>query len=223
MYKVLIVEDDPMVAMINEQYIEKNEAFHVVEKTGNGEEALKYLEKNTVDLIIMDVYMPRLSGIETLREIRARNINAAVIMVTAANDGKTFEEAMTLGAIDYLVKPFAYERFNQALIRFKEKESMIHEGKALNQHNIDKLLGASEGHATHETPKGIQDKTKDTILSCLAGVDGYLTGDEIAKRTGLSSVTVRRYMNHLTEEGDVTGVMNYETGGRPSMGYKIRK
>ena len=147
MYKVLIVEDDPMVAMINEQYIEKNELFRVVNKVNNGEEAISYLKEISVDLIIMDVYMPRLSGIETLREIRRLNINTPVIMVTAANDGKTFEEAMTLGAIDYLVKPFAYERFNMALLRFKEKDSVIHEGKALNQNNIDKLLGASENHA----------------------------------------------------------------------------
>ncbi|MCR5344982.1 MAG: response regulator, partial [Lachnospiraceae bacterium] len=110
MYKVLIVEDDPMVAMINEQYIEKNELFRVVNKVNNGEEAIAYLKEISVDLIIMDVYMPRLSGIETLREIRRLDINTPVIMVTAANDGKTFEEAMTLGAIDYLVKPFAYER-----------------------------------------------------------------------------------------------------------------
>ena len=223
MYKVIIVEDDPMVAMINEQYIEKNELFRVVNKVNNGEEAIAYLKGISVDLIIMDVYMPRLSGIETLREIRRLDINTPVIMVTAANDGKTFEEAMTLGAIDYLVKPFAYERFNMALLRFKEKDSVIHEGKALNQNNIDKLLGASESHTGHESPKGIQDRTKDTILSCLASVEGFLTGDEISKRTGLSSVTVRRYMNHLIEEGDVTGIMNYETGGRPSMEYKIRK
>lgn len=223
MYKVLIVEDDPMVAMINEQYTEKNELFRIVNKAGNGEEAIKYLKENPVDLIIMDVYMPYMSGIETLREIRALGINTAVIMVTAANDGNTFEEAMTLGAIDYLVKPFTYERFNSALERFKEKETIIHEGKALNQQNIDKLLGADTDKVVHEMPKGIQDKTKDAVLTCLAGIDGYVSGDEVAKRTGLSSVTVRRYMNHLVEEGDVVGIMNYDTGGRPSMEYKIRR
>ena len=223
MYKVLIVEDDPMVAMINEQYTEKNELFRIVNKVGNGEEAIKYIKNNPVDLIIMDVYMPYMNGIETLREIRAMGINTAVIMVTAANDGATFEEAMTLGAIDYLVKPFSYDRFNNALERFKEKETVIHEGKALNQHNIDKLLGADTDKMVHEMPKGIQDKTKDAILTCLAGIDGYVSGDEVAKRTGLSSVTIRRYMNHLVEEGDVVGIMNYDTGGRPSMEYAIRR
>ena len=128
-----------------------------------------------------------------------------------------------IGVDDYLVKPFSYDRFNNALERFKEKETVIHEGKALNQHNIDKLLGADTDKVVHEMPKGIQDKTKDAILTCLAGIDGYVSGDEVAKRTGLSSVTIRRYMNHLVEEGDVVGVMNYDTGGRPSMEYAIRK
>lgn len=70
MYKVLVVEDDPMVAMINEQYILKNKSFSVCGKCKDGLSALEFLEANNVDLIIMDVYMPKLDGFETLRQIR---------------------------------------------------------------------------------------------------------------------------------------------------------
>ena len=58
MYKVLIVEDDPMVAMINEQYVQRHKDFTVVCKCKDGELALKYVQENPVDLIIMDVFMP---------------------------------------------------------------------------------------------------------------------------------------------------------------------
>ncbi len=57
-YKVLIVEDDPMVAMINEQYVCKNSQFCVDASCRNGQEALDYLESNPVDLIVLDVFMP---------------------------------------------------------------------------------------------------------------------------------------------------------------------
>ena len=82
MYKVLVVEDDPMVARINEQYILKNKSFSVCGKCKDGMSALEFLESNIVDLIIMDVYMPKLDGFETLRQIRKKQISADVIMVT---------------------------------------------------------------------------------------------------------------------------------------------
>ena len=64
-YKVLIVEDDPMVSMINEQYVNRNKAFHVVGKCKNGKRALEFLENSDVDLIVLDVYMPLMDGFET--------------------------------------------------------------------------------------------------------------------------------------------------------------
>lgn len=66
MYKVLIVEDDPMVAMINEQFVNKNNEFKVIKKVGDGESALLYLSENEVDLVILDVFMPYMDGFETL-------------------------------------------------------------------------------------------------------------------------------------------------------------
>ena len=65
MYKVLIVEDDPMVAMINEQYIKRNKNFEIVGNCNNGLSALDFIENNTVDLLILDVFMPKMDGFET--------------------------------------------------------------------------------------------------------------------------------------------------------------
>ena len=92
MYKVLIVEDDPMVAMINEQYVCRNKSFLVQKTCRNGQEALEYLESqnteangdSSIDLVIMDVFMPLMNGIETLKKIREKKLDCEVIMVTAA-------------------------------------------------------------------------------------------------------------------------------------------
>lgn len=219
MYDVLIVEDDPMVAMINEQYIKRNDSFRVIGKCANGKEAIEFLEKKSADLMILDVYMPQMDGIETLKEIRTRDIPVSVIMVTAANDLETFEAATRLGAIDYLVKPFDYQRFKLALDKFDSKSNTLKEGGILNQNRIDMIIGAAAPEPD-AAPKGIQEKTRTMILDALASFGGWMTGEDIAEKTGLSSVTVRRYMNHLVESGTVTGKMNYETGGRPSMMYR---
>ena len=189
MFDVLIVEDDPMVAMINEQYVNRNERFRVVATCNNGKAAVDFLLKKPVDLIIMDVFMPNMNGIEALREIRNRNITSSVIMVTAAKDTVTFEEAMKLGAVDYLVKPFDFDRFQQALDKFALAQSLLREGKTLTQSSIDQIVGGPTSF-TNQYPKGIQEKTKGVIMECLAAEDAWMTGEKIAEATGLSSVTV---------------------------------
>lgn len=222
MYKVLIVEDDPMVAMINEQYIKRNKNFTLVGKCGDGMSALGLLEKTDIDLMILDVYMPKMNGFETLREIRNRQITTDVIMVTAANDIDSLEEALHLGVVDYLVKPFTFDRFQMALEKYIAKINALKDIEKLNQSNIDSIIVNSRKNTQDLFPKGIQEKTMQCIMDYLRENSGvWFTGDQIAGEIGLTGVTVRRYMNYLSESGRVIGEMNYETGGRPCMLYKV--
>ena len=224
MYNVLIVEDDPMVAMINEQYIRYNKQFNIVGKCKDGRSALEFLEKNSIDLLILDVFMPYMDGFETLRQIRKKQIVVDVIMVTAANDRESLEEALHLGVIDYLVKPFTFERFRMALEKFIMQTGALKQLETLNQKNIDFIIEQSRKKREEIRPKGIQDKTLQVILEHLRECeDAWMTGDSIAESVGLTGVTVRRYMNYLTEIGMVTSEMNYGTGGRPCMLYRISR
>lgn len=224
MYTVLIVEDDPMVAMINEQFVSRHKDFKVVEKCGDGESALQYLEENKVDLVIMDVYMPIMDGFETLRQIRKKQIEVDVIMVTAANEAESLKQGLHLGVVDYLVKPFTFERFKIALDKFLAQAEALKDLEKVNQKNIDFLIDNTRKTVDDLHPKGIQEKTMRMILDHLReNTNKWLTGDEIAEKVGLTGVTVRRYMTHLTETGLVMGDTNYETGGRPCMLYKISK
>lgn len=222
MYRVLIVEDDPMVAMINEQYIRKNKQFQVIGKCKDGKSALEFLETHEVDLLVLDVFMPHVDGFETLRRIRKQRISVEVIMVTAANDRDSLEEALHLGIVDYLVKPFTFERFRMALDKFIIQTDALKELDTLNQKNIDYIIENARKKNEDMHPKGIQEKTLQLVLEYLKEhCDVWLTGEDIAEEIGLTSVTVRRYMNHLVEMGVVVGEMNYGTGGRPCMMYKI--
>ena len=232
MYKVLIVEDDPMVAMINEQYVCKNKNFCVQKTCRNGQEALEYLEEtngtgskdSSIDLVIMDVFMPLMNGVETLKKIREKKLDCEVIMVTAANDPATLEETMHLGVIDFLIKPFAYERFQVALEKFVANDQAFRGAQqTIDQSYVDSLI--SNGGQLHiqnnELPKGIQKKTLDMLKDYLKEKKGWVSGDQISEDVGLSSVTVRHYMSYLMEKNEVNGEINYETGGRPSMLYRI--
>ena len=221
-YKVLIVEDDPMVSMINEQYVNRNKAFHVVEKCKDGKSALEYLENNDVDLIILDVYMPLMDGFETLRQIRKNKKSVDIIMVTAANDRASLEEALHLGVVDYLVKPFTYDRFRIALDKYLSHLEALGDVDTLNQKNIDYILGNAHKKTDELYPKGIQEKTLQTILDEMKkSPSKWMTGDEVAEHIGLTGVTVRRYLNYLAEKGILLSEIDYETGGRPCMKYRL--
>lgn len=221
MYDVLIVEDDPMVAMINKQYIAQNDGFNIVGMRRDGLSAMEYIKTNHVDLIILDQYMPKMNGIDFLRYIRQNEYPISVIMVTAANDSQTVEEALRLGIVDYLVKPFSAQRFSQALNAFINRQKTLSPDTTLNQKNIDELIGMKVVDSVDGLPKGIQENTLNTITQFLKSnaFVKEMTSEEIADGIGISRVTIRRYMNYLIETGTITGRMNYETGGRPSMMY----
>ena len=223
-YRVLIVEDDPMVAMINEQYVKQNKNFTVSTICRNGEEALNFLEGNKIDLIVLDVYMPVMDGVETLKRIRDKKISSEVIMVTAANDTNTLEQTMHLGVLDYLIKPFTLERFLVALEKFLSQKETLKQNSIIDQNCIDRLMtqiGTKDKKIKPtEYPKGINKKTLSSMIEYFNENPGWHSVDMIAEKLKISIVTVRHYMNYLVQQKSIVEDINYETGGRPCMLYK---
>lgn len=221
MIRAIIAEDDLMVASINKQYISLVPEIQVAATFYNGSDAWAYLQANPVDLMILDVYMPGMNGMELLRNIRERGLPLDVIMVTAANDPQSLDAAMRLGALDYLVKPFNFERFRAAIQKFLRRRQQLGEGERLSQPAIDKLLAGGRPQEREQPPKGMQDKTLRKLQALMRAQQGrMLTCDEIAAASGLSKVTVRRYMNHMIDAGEITSEVDYRTGGRPSIQYQ---
>lgn len=112
---VLIVEDDPMVLEVNKSFLKKINGFNLVGEAQSGEQAYREIKNKTPDLILLDMYLPDISGLELFYKIRQERLPVDIIMITAARDAKTVQELTRLGAFDYLVKPFRLERFQQAL------------------------------------------------------------------------------------------------------------
>ena len=90
-YQAVIVEDDPMIASIDQNFLERDPRFHLAASFRSGQDALPWLLRHPADLLILDVYMPRMTGLELLRELRSFGITSDVVMVTAANDSKIAE------------------------------------------------------------------------------------------------------------------------------------
>lgn len=224
MYRTVIVEDDPVITLLNRRYIEKDERFCVVQTFSAAHPALFWLRSNPVDLIILDVYMPQMNGLELLRMLRAEGVDSDVIMVTSANDAETIEALMRLGVTDYLIKPFGFERFQLALDTFCNRRNAIHDSAqgAFTQNKLDRALlhiSTPVSQAPSAPPKGLQPKTLERIQTYLQENPGGHTCDDIARHVELSVVTVRRYVNYLVEQSVISSDMDYNTGGRPCIVY----
>ncbi len=107
MKKILIVDDSALMRRVFCDIIEGDKRFQVTDRAANGLEALELLTKNTYDAVVLDVNMPKMSGLELLRELQKRKIPAKVMMASTDTMGgaKTTMDALELGALDFVHKP----------------------------------------------------------------------------------------------------------------------
>ena len=107
MKKILIVDDSALMRRVFCDIIEGDKRFQVTDKAANGLEALELLSKNTYDAVVLDVNMPKMSGLELLRELQKRKIPVKVMMASTDTMGgaKTTMDALELGALDFVHKP----------------------------------------------------------------------------------------------------------------------
>jgi two-component system response regulator (stage 0 sporulation protein F) len=112
--RILIVDDEQSVREVLSEYF--TEQGYSVESAGGGEEALALVERGTPDLVLLDVRMPGIDGVETLRRIRKIAPDVSVIMVTANEDVGLARETLKLGALDYVAKPFDFVYLERAIM-----------------------------------------------------------------------------------------------------------
>lgn len=224
MIKVMVVEDDPMVMDITCKYVCSIEEFTVVARASSGTEALGYLKKEKVDLLILDIYMPVMNGEELLYKLRSKTINIDAIFLTAANDLKKIDIALKLGAVDYMVKPFSYERFRTAIENYKKRYRLLHEEqKAITQNQLDNTFGLTDQTENESIQKGLNEKTVNIIRSYIrSSTDKKIDMDGICSALAISKITVRRYLKYLSSTGEIILKVEYGGIGRPTYTfYKI--
>lgn len=228
--QLMIVEDDPMVMEVNSEFINKIEGFSIVAKAFTGKEALELAARKKLDLILLDFYLPDTDGLSLLKEWRNKELNVDIILITATGDPEHIQNIFRFGAIDYIVKPFRFERLKQSLEHYKIMLKSLNEKEKLNQKDIDSLKPnpsetAKVEHTEHpiDYPKGINQLTlKQIVQYLLHSPERTYSAEELAQEIGLARVTVRRYLEYLESIGTVSIQIEYGTIGRPVNRYQIR-
>ncbi len=197
MINVLVVEDDPMVAQLHEHYLSQIKGFQLCDMARNGDEALRLLKGRKYDLLILDVFMPSMDGLELLAKIREEGFDVDVIIVSAANDKDKIKQALRLGAVDYIIKPFEFERFNLALNNYQKRYHIVEDQEIIEQSELDKTIIRHEKETIATLPKGLDKHTLAVVWKCIATFDGMFTTEEVSAKVGISRVSIRKYLEFL--------------------------
>ncbi|WP_026690956.1 response regulator [Alteribacter aurantiacus] len=222
---VLIVEDDFRVANITKQFVNKVDGFTVVGSTKTAGETRMFLQKGPVpNLILLDVYIPDADGLSLFWEIRREYPITDLVMITAAKEVVTFEEALKGGIFDYIIKPVDFERLVQTLKRYKDQRLALGMKDEINQGEIDDLLQGrrvvkQEAQEKLDLPKGIDGITLEQIKKLLHEVDEGVTAVHVGNEIGVSRSTARRYLEYLVSVDEVEAKLKYGDVGRPERRY----
>ncbi len=222
MRDVLVVDDDFMVAEIHRRFVEQVDGFRAVGVARTGAEALSAARELQPQLILLDVYLPDMTGLEVLQRLRSGGDRVGVIMITAARELDTVSGALDGGAADYLIKPFEFDQLKVKLEAFAARADALESADGVDQSLIDSLFGGAGSPQPHEVlPKGLGAETGRLVLEAVSDA-GEVSAAECAERVGISRVGARRYLEHYLGTGALEIRLQYGVG-RPERRYRVAK
>ena len=221
MIRTCVVDDDFMSASIHRSYVERIPDFEVVGEAHSGGEALELVGRVRPHLVLLDIYLPDMSGLEVIRRLRQdEDAEVDVIAVTAAKDVKTLRAAMQGGVVHYLVKPFLFETFRERLERYAALHHRLGRLREASQGDVDQLFSLLRVDGRARLPKGISAPTLGLVVAAAREAETEVSAVEVAERAGISRGTARRYLEYLESLGSVELTLRYGATGRPEHLYR---
>ncbi|MEU2525180.1 MULTISPECIES: response regulator [Streptomyces] len=229
MTKVLVVDDDFMVAKLHSRYVSAVDGFTVVGVAHTGAEALRAARRLRPDLVLLDIFLPDMDGIQVLRELRAAEEregdgrSADALFITAARDAGVVRAALRAGAQHYLIKPFhrsALQQQLQHVASLRNRLDALDEARReARQEDVDRIFG-TRPPGSRELPKGLAARTAELVERVLRDHPAGLSASECAAAGALSRVSARRYLEYFAETGRAEVSLRYGGTGRPERRYR---
>ena len=222
MIRTLVVDDDYRVADLHCAYVERVQGFEVAGRAHSGTAALQSVDQLRPDLVLLDIYLPDMSGLEVLQRLREDDHPPVdVVAITAAREVESLRAAMRGGVVHYLIKPFLFPALEEKLLSYAAAhERMTRLGRA-EQGDVDRIFGALRSARNEPLPKGLSDSTLELIIQVLGKSQSGLAAAAVAEVAGVSRVTARRYLDHLCQLGRAELAMRYGGPGRPEHRYQL--
>ncbi|NLU71602.1 response regulator [Streptomyces sp. HNM0575] len=182
MIRVLVVDDDFMVARLHSTLVEQVPGFTVVRAVHSGHDALAAVRELGPDLVLLDMYLPDLPGLEVLRTLRgtaAVDEGPDVLVVTAARDAATVRGAQRGGAVQYIIKPFEGQLLQERLHRYAERRAELAALQAPEQGDVDRIFAG-----TGDDPPRTDGTVPTGGAAGAAGTAGAAARDGVPGATG---------------------------------------
>ena len=192
MTDLLIVDDHEIVRAGIKRLVENTPNLNIVADLGSGEEAYQFLQKNTVDLIIMDVSMPGKGGIETTNQIKKRHPKIKIIMLSMHDNAMIIEKAMKAGADGYILKNDLSDDLLNAVEKVMNNETIISASVDVNEFK-DSLI------------KDLNNKEFEIFKSLASGED-LIT---IAEKLNISYKTAANYQTSIKQKLNVKNILDF--------------
>lgn len=218
MIQVLVVEDDPVAADAHQLYVNRVPGFSVAAVAHTRAEAVRALDRVPVDLLLLDLYLPDGHGLQLLRSLRAAGHGADVIAVTSARDLTVVREGVSLGVVQYVLKPFTFATLRDRLVRYAEFRGAA--GEASGQDEVDRALATLRTPQPARLPKGLSSPTLEAVTRVLRAAPDGVTAAAAGLELGISRITARRYLEHLVTVGRAVRSPQYGQVGRPELHYR---
>jgi response regulator of citrate/malate metabolism len=220
MIRVLVVDDDFMVARVHRGFVDRVAGCTTVGVAHTGADALAEVGRLRPDLVLLDIYLPDISGLEVLRQLRAGGDGGPdVLAVTAARDVSTVRSALRGGVVHYVLKPFGFDVLRDRLERYAAVQGRLAGTTDVGQPDVDQLF-VTLRTTSDPMPKGLTADTSRLIADAMRACPGDLSAEECAERIGLSRVSTRRYLEHFVTAGKAEVRLRYGTAGRPQRRYR---
>jgi two-component system, NarL family, nitrate/nitrite response regulator NarL len=192
--RLVVVDDHALFRRGLVGLLEEMSGFKVVGQASDGEQALVVINDTRPDLVLLDLNMPRMDGIDTLRALRDRKLPVRVLMLTISQNDEDLLEAIRAGADGYLLKNTEPEDLRKSLIRVAQGQG------ALSPEVTGPVLRALSRFPAGEPAHLLSDRELE-VLECL--VEG-LTTQQIAARLFISDNTVKTHVRHIFEKLEVS-------------------
>jgi len=221
--RVLVVDDQPVVARAHRVFIDRVPGFTTIDVAHDGKAAIARVVAGGIDLVMLDLSMPGMHGLEVARAIQGLPDAPDVMIVTAARDLESVRAAVRYGAVHYLIKPFTFAMLRAKLDHYASyRAAAAGRRDVTDQGEIDAALAALRDPGGAVLPKGMSPETLSSVRAALVAAPEGLTAAQTAEVVGASRVTVRRYLEHLTVPGGCEREPVYGGAGRPELRYRLR-